>query len=455
MRTKKLAALVAIGLICIALGIFFSSYQFFILGWIFLLFCWLPWRDLDAETRIERAPEPIYMREGDQHDIKMRMKGTTPVGSLVTIADDVPEGVLVSHGSDLVLTSRSVETKDAPLWKRGYGLYFPHFGRFRVGPLKTSIWDPFALYVSEGDIEATENFTIYPTFRNLSNLPGVFTKYKHHQSYYRLRKPGIGSEFFQIRDYQPGDAMKTINWKAYAKYKKKMVNVKEKEVSCSAILIMDTRSANSVGSRRHNPLSWSISSALSLTSYLLKTRNEVGVLTYGDDLYFIPPSGSPVQMNRIQELLIDVEPAGAIPFGAALEVAIREMSPSTVLFLFSSLISDPSLMDSLYYARLKGIDITIITPPAEFFDRVLSDPKLYEIKQDKKTKRKFRLLKKKEEEEPEEEEEEEDFDLSNTIGYEMMMMRRKNYLKDLQNMGIRVVDWRPDTPIEKLLEMLK
>ena len=46
-------------------------------------------------------------------------------------------------------------------------------------------------------------------------------------------------------------------------------------------------------------------------------------------------------------------------------------------------------------------------------------------------------------------------DLSNDIGYRVMMVRRRNYLKDLKRMGVRVVDWRPDTPIEKLLETLK
>ena len=38
---------------------------------------------------------------------------------------------------------------------------------------------------------------------------------------------------------------------------------------------------------------------------------------------------------------------------------------------------------------------------------------------------------------------------------EILLIMRRNYLRELRGLGVRIADWNPDTPVEKLLEALK
>lgn len=54
-------------------------------------------------------------------------------------------------------------------------------------------------------------------------------------------RPGVGTEFYEMRDYSPGDDYRQVNWKASGRLGRLMVNEKMKEVGASYYLILDAR----------------------------------------------------------------------------------------------------------------------------------------------------------------------------------------------------------------------
>ena len=117
------------------------------------------------------------------------------------------------------------------------------------------------------------------------------------------------------------------------------------------------------------------------------------------------------------------------------------------------------LGDALHWAKLKNIDLTIITPPAEFFNKALLDPKLRDAEHDEKPLPKGlrgTIAKRRQERrERERKEAESDSQQFREMNYAVLMMMRRNFLRDLKTMGVRVVDWSPGVPIERLLEALE
>ena len=71
-----------------------------------------------------------------------------------------------------------------------------------------------------------------------SKVPKIFT------GAVNIRQPGEGSNFYNLREYVPGDPMRKVNWKAFARSGKMMVNDFERDAVSDIILIIDSRNVS-------------------------------------------------------------------------------------------------------------------------------------------------------------------------------------------------------------------
>ena len=121
-------------------------------------------------------------------------------------------------------------------------------------------------------------------------------------------------EFESIREYQPGDPFKSINWKSSARNLHRealMVNVYEREGLKNFIFLVDSSPFMGSGSREENPLEYSIKLVLSGTRYLLSKSYNVGFWPIKSNQlrrveYVIPSSGLDT-FNQIRRSLLLME----------------------------------------------------------------------------------------------------------------------------------------------------
>ena len=111
-----------------------------------------------------------------------------------------------------------------------------------------------------------------------SRVPKIFT------GAVNIRQPGPGSEFYSLREYFDGDSFRAINWSAYARSGKLMVNERERDAVSDIILIVDSRAVSETGPVSRNALVYSTRAAASLAQYFLGRRDSVGLITYGDEV---------------------------------------------------------------------------------------------------------------------------------------------------------------------------
>ena len=128
-----------------------------------------------------------------------------------------------------------------------YTVECPLRGFYSVGPVAVRIQDPFGLFHKEKELHVYNDFLVFPKMEDLketfvkSRVPKIFT------GAVNIRQPGPGSEFYSLREYFEGDSFRAINWSAYARSGKLMVNERERDAVSDIIIIVDSRSVAETG----------------------------------------------------------------------------------------------------------------------------------------------------------------------------------------------------------------
>src|SRR5438552_8941204 len=93
---------------------------------------------------------------------------------------------------------------------------------------------------------------------------------------------GLGTEFYSMRGYIPGDDPKRINWKASARYNELIVNETEAERVTDVMIVLDT-DVTFFGPTESELFERGIQAAASMTRLLLRQGNRVGLVLQGGD----------------------------------------------------------------------------------------------------------------------------------------------------------------------------
>lgn len=161
---------------------------------------------------------------------------------------------------------------------------------------------------------------------------------------------GRGMEFHEVREYVPGDDIRSIDWNVTARsghpYVKKFVEERELTV----IIIADMSGSGSFGTRNKmkTELMAEIGAVLSFSA--VKNNDKVGLLLFTDKVEkFIPPKkGRPHVLRVIRELLYYKPESRKTSISSAIEYLGKVLKKRAVVFLISD------FMDT-GYEKLLGI----------------------------------------------------------------------------------------------------
>jgi len=107
----------------------------------------------------------------------------------------------------------------------------------------------------------------------------------------RRAAPGGEREFYRMRDYQPGDEPRRIDWKASARSGKLITREYEKEQKQTLFLVVDMSRWMALRSGQRSLLDEALSAALMLAGVASSRGDSVGLLAYGSEPHlFYPPA---------------------------------------------------------------------------------------------------------------------------------------------------------------------
>ena len=119
----------------------------------------------------------------------------------------------------------------------------PFSGKYKVNFLAVELSDPLGLFRIECRIKISMNFTVYPRVVDIAiRSAKILSKGGIGET--PIDRPGIGTEFFDLRSYQFGDDYRDINWKATARRGELVVLDRAKEVGASFILCLEESAQN-------------------------------------------------------------------------------------------------------------------------------------------------------------------------------------------------------------------
>jgi uncharacterized protein (DUF58 family) len=152
---------------------------------------------------------------------------------------------------------------------------------------------------------------------------------------------GRGMEFDEVREYQPGDDVRTIDWNVTARSGTPYIKRFCEERELTVLLLVDVSASGVFGSVDRSKLDLVVEMSALLMFSALKNNDKVGLLTFCDNvLDFFPPRKGKANVLRLIRQLVSVEPvARETNLEAALDYLNRIQKRRAVAFLISDFLA--------------------------------------------------------------------------------------------------------------------
>jgi len=348
--------------------------------------------------------------EDGEVDVTLRLQNRSNTSKVLEVRDRVPEVMRIKKGANYVLMELGPQRET----EISYTIETPLRGFYTIGPVCVRVQDAFGLFHNEKEIHLYEDFLVFPKMEDIkdamikSRVPKIFT------GAVNIRNPGEGSNFYNLREYIPGDPMKKVNWKASARQDgKMMVNEFERDAVSDIILIVDSRKISETGPVSRNSLVYSTRAAASLSQHFLSRRDSVGLVIYGDEITSVDRDTGKKQLYVLLTKLAGAMAKGNTPMKIVTNRIMPHINRGSPIIILTPLEGDPTIVDAVRDLRSRNFDVTILSPSSLEFE--------FDARRLDRT------------------------------GYEVLKTERDILMAELRGLGAFVMDWEPDMMLNTAL----
>ncbi len=154
---------------------------------------------------------------------------------------------------------------------------------------------------------------------------------------YRSVYKGQGMEFAEVREYQPGDEVRSIDWNVTARLQKPYVKRYVEERELTVLLLVDCSASSHFGTRTRfkDDVALEVAGVLALSA--LRNNDRVGVVAFTDRVeHAVPPRKGRRHGLRLLRDLLSLQPVGRrTDIALACEQAQRHLSHRSLIFVIS------------------------------------------------------------------------------------------------------------------------
>jgi uncharacterized protein (DUF58 family) len=172
---------------------------------------------------------------------------------------------------------------------------------------------------------------------------------------------GQGVEFNEVRPYQRGDDVRTIDWNVTARTGHLHVKRYREERELTLMLAVDTSASTIFGSGHQNKAELAAELTALLAFSAIKNNDRVGLLLFSDRREkFVPPKkGRKHALRIITEVLAHQTPSRKTDLNCALEFLARALRRRSIVFLISDFFA-PDFTPALKIANRKHDCVALI-----------------------------------------------------------------------------------------------
>jgi len=358
------------------------------------------WLTLDRERALEQ----------DELAVELVVASERPVERLELLLV-LPAGLEVAAGASTVSVRLGPEDERTIALR----LRCVRWGNYQVGDIRLRARDRLGLVAWEQQLDRKTLLRVYPLPETLRRIvPPVATQPSSGNEV--ARQKGEGLEFTDLRDFAPGDRVRSINWRASARRSglgsELVVNERSPERNADVILFLDTFADARAGGR--STLELAVRATSTLASHYLERRDRVGLVSFGGILRWLTPGMGITQRYRIVDALLESE----IVFNYAwkdVSIIPARTLPAQALVLAVTPLLDDRAVEALVDLRARRYDLAIVeVSPIPF-----AVPGEDEV---------------------------------DALAYRLWLLRRRELRSRYERLGVAVASWSDDVPLDAVLE---
>ena len=246
---------------------------------------------------------PEKLSNGDENPVKIDVKNNYRFKITAKIIDEIP---FQFQKRDFMIEKR-IESGKNTFFQ--YILEPKERGEYQFGSLNIYAESPIGFVSKRFQFLKNADLASYPSFIHLRKyeLMAIQSEFMLG-GIKKIRKLGHTMEFEQIKEYVPGDDIRTINWKATSKTNRLMVNQFQDEKSQRIFMLIDTGRTMKMPFNGLSLLDYSINATMALSHIILKKSDRAGMMTFSKKTENkIAAENKSGQLKKISEALYNIK----------------------------------------------------------------------------------------------------------------------------------------------------
>ncbi|MEM9656837.1 MAG: DUF58 domain-containing protein [Planctomycetota bacterium] len=181
------------------------------------------------------------------------------------------------------------------------------------------------------------------------------------QGLHRSPFVGYSVEFASHREYVPGDDLRHVNWKLYARQKRLYVKEYDAETNMNLYVLLDVSGSMECASEGLSKLQYASTLAASLAHLALKQRDAVGITLFADSvLAHLPPSSKGHQLDSILNAIASTTARPPSRANRSLHAAAELAQHRGLVVIISDLFDDvEALMEGIEHLRFRRHEVVL------------------------------------------------------------------------------------------------
>ena len=174
---------------------------------------------------------------------------------------------------------------------------------------------------------------------------------------------GFNVEFAQYRDYTPGDDLRRLDWRVFARSDRHYIKQYEEESNVKVTFVVDaSASMNYKGSAPLSKFDYAATLVVALSMLLTRQQDPVGLTLFDEKATTVlPPDAKPSQVQVISSLLQKCAPSRKTELGVLLKQITNQGKRRGLMVIVSDLLTDlDGLYDGLNRLRFLGHEVLIL-----------------------------------------------------------------------------------------------
>jgi uncharacterized protein (DUF58 family) len=292
-------------------------------------------------------------------------------------------------------------------------------GEFVFRDARLSANDGFGLFHTQGVASALATLLVRPNVRPLRPIALRPPRTRGFAGPIPARQGGSGVDFFGLREYQVGDRLRWMNWRASARHERALYsNEFEQERITDIGVILDARQQTDVRAGDDSLFNHATLAAASLAAMFLNQGNRVGLLVYGRGREGVFPGYGHAQRERIFRALGRSAAGHNYALESLNHLPARFFPPGSQIVFISGLggTDDVAVLTRM---RARGYAVMVVSPnPIDYETRALGANAAAPAAQSARR---------------------------------IAQVERDLAVHALRRVGVQVVDWRVDQPLDATL----